>query len=118
MNFFIVILVIISILLSAFGQILLKKGAQYPIVHGRIPQQLIPYLNQYSILGYGLLFLVTILSVYILIEMPLKVFFPLFISGNLITIVVFSYLFLRESITHREIIGIWLIISGILIFFL
>jgi multidrug transporter EmrE-like cation transporter len=116
MNSFLVILAIISILFTAVGQLLLKIGANSPNVNRRIPQSLKPYLNQYTIPGYGLLFIVTILSIYILEDMPLKVFFPLFISGNLIAIAVLSHFILHESFTNRKIMGICLIISGILIF--
>lgn len=116
MNSFSIVLVIISILFTAVGQLLLKIGANYQNVNRRIPQSLKPYLNRYTIPGYGLLFIVTILSIYILEDMPLKVFFPLFISANLIAIAVLSHLFLHESFSNRKIIGICLIISGILIF--
>jgi multidrug transporter EmrE-like cation transporter len=118
MNFFPVLLAIISIVLTAFGQLLLKIGANSSNGNRQMPQQLKPYLNQYSIPGYGLLFIVTVLSIYILEDLPLKVFFPLFISGNVITIAGLSYFLLHESITYRSMIGICLILSGILIFFL
>lgn len=110
------ILATISIVLTAVGQLLLKIGANYHDLSIRIPQLLKPYLNQYTIPGYGMLFLVTILSIYILEDMPLKVFFPLFISSNLIAIAVLSYFILHESFTYRKVIGICLIMSGILIF--
>jgi len=116
MNGFSVILVIISILLTAVGQLLLKKGANYKVVHRSISHSLRPYLNMYTIIGYGMLFMVTILSIYILGDIPLKVFFPLFISGNLITITILSHFFLHESITTLKIIGISFVISGIFIF--
>jgi multidrug transporter EmrE-like cation transporter len=116
MNNIFVILSIISILLTAIGQLLLKVGANSR--HGArwIPQSLKPYLNRYTIAGYGLLFIVTILSIYILEGMPLKFFFPLFISGNLVMITIFSKIFLHESFTSYKIVGICMIISGILLF--
>ena len=116
MNGFSIILAIISILFTAIGQLLLKIGANYPDVHRWVPQSLKPYLNKYTIPGYGMLFMVTILSVYILQGIQLNVFFPYFISGNLIAIAVISHFILHESFTNRKIMGICLIISGILIF--
>lgn len=116
MNGFSVNLAIFIILLIAVGQLLLKIGANTPDVQRWIPQSLKPYLNRYTIPGYSILFIVTILSIYILEDMPLKIFFPFFISGNLIVIAILSHLFLHESFTKPKIMGICLIISGILIF--
>lgn len=116
MNSFSLILAIISIVFTAVGQLLLKTGANSPDMHCRIPQSLKPYLNQYTIPGYGIMFIVTILSVYVLVDMPLKIFFPLFISGNLIAIAALSHFILHESFTNLKVMGICLIISGILIF--
>jgi multidrug transporter EmrE-like cation transporter len=111
-----VILAIFSILLTSIGQILLKIGAKPAKIHPWVPKPLKPYLNKYTMLGYSILFVVTILSIYVLKDIPLNVFFPLFISGNLIAIAIFSHLFLHESFNYRKIMGIFLIISGILIF--
>jgi multidrug transporter EmrE-like cation transporter len=116
MNSFSVILAIISILFTAVSQMLLKIGANSPDVNRWIPPSLIPYLNRYTIPGYGMLFMVTILSIYILQEIQLNVFFPFFISGNLIAIAVLSHFILHESFTNSKVMGICLIISGILIF--
>jgi len=116
MNGLSVILAILAILLSATGQLFLKVGADTRRVPVWIPRSLKPYLNIYTIPGYGMLFVVTILSIYILESMPLKFFFPLFISGNLVTITFFSRIFLHEAFTNRKITGICLIISGIVLF--
>jgi multidrug transporter EmrE-like cation transporter len=116
MNGFSIILAIFSILLTAIGQLLLKIGANLTDVNKWIPRSLNPYLNRFTIPGYSMLFIVTILSIYILKELPLKFFFPFFISGNLIAIVILSRLFLQEYFTKPKIIGIFLILSGIIIF--
>jgi small multidrug resistance pump len=116
MNSFSIILAIISIVFTSAGQLLLKVGANTPDVQRWIPESFRPYFNRYTIPGYGILFIVTILSIYILKDMPLKIFFPFFISGNLIMIAVLSHLFLHESFTNRKIMGMCLIISGILVF--
>jgi multidrug transporter EmrE-like cation transporter len=112
MNDLLVILAIISIVFTAVSQLLLKTGANIT-EHGWIPDSLKPYLNRYTLAGYSILFIVTILSIVMLEEMPLRVFFPFFISGNLIAIAVFSHIFLHESFTYRKIAGICLIIAGI-----
>jgi len=111
-----VILAIFAILLTAISQILLKIGAHPSGTYPWVPLSLKPYFNWHTILGYGILLIVTVLSIFILQDMPLKVFFPVFISGNLIAIEVLSKIFLHESFTSRKIIGICMILSGILIF--
>jgi multidrug transporter EmrE-like cation transporter len=116
MNGFSFLLAIISILFTSVGQLLLKIGANLKDANNWIPQSLKPYINRYTISGYGILFAVTILSIYILEYIPLKFFFPLFISGNLIVITVLAQLFLQESFTKSDIMGICLIIAGVLIF--
>jgi multidrug transporter EmrE-like cation transporter len=118
MNSVSVILAVLSVLLSAIGQLFLKVGAGSRSGLGWIPPVLHPYLNRYTIPGYGFLFIVTFLSVYILQGMPLKFFFPLFISGNLIAITIFSRIFLHESFTPQKILGISIIVSGLVFFFL
>jgi multidrug transporter EmrE-like cation transporter len=113
MNDLLVILAIISIVFTAVSQLLLKTGANITNQHGWIPESLKLYLNRYTLAGYSILFIVTILSIVMLEEMPLRVFFPFFISGNLIAIAVFSHIFLHESFTYSKIAGICLIIAGI-----
>ena len=116
MNFFFILLAILAITLSATGQLLLKSGANTQRVPPLIPPLLKPYLNIYTIPGYAILFSVTILSVYILEGMPLKFFFPFFISGNLIAITLLSRVFLHEPLTRIKILGTGIIIAGILLF--
>jgi len=118
MNNFSVVLAILSIVFTAVGQMLLKIGANTQNTPMWIPVSLKPYLNRFTLPGYGILFMVTILSIYILEDMPLKVFFPFFISGNLIMIAVISHFLLHESFNKPKLIGIGLIIAGILIFIL
>ncbi len=116
MNSFFALLAILAVILSAVGQLFLKVGANTRRVPMWVHRALKPYLNIYTIPGYGFLFIVTILSIYILEGMPLKFFFPLFISGNLITITVLSRMVLHESLTNRKILGICIIIAGIFLF--
>jgi multidrug transporter EmrE-like cation transporter len=116
MNSIPLILSVIAILLTSAGQLLLKLGADPGYWLSQVPALLRPYINTYSVSGYGLLFIVTILSIYILESMPLKFFFPLFISGNLVTITIFSRILLSESFTRYKVAGICMILAGIISF--
>ena len=116
MNELLVILAISSIILTAIGQILLKRGANPIKAYPGIPSSLKPYLNTNTILGYSILLFVTILSIYILTDLPLKMFFPVFISGNIIAIEILSKVILHESLSSQKILGISLILTGVLIF--
>lgn len=116
MNTVTLILAVCIITFTATGQMLLKIGATIPHTLPWIPPSLKPYLNRYTLSGYGFLFMVTILSIYALQKMPLKVFVPLFLSLNVIAVTIFSRIFLHESLSHQKIMGICVIISGILVF--
>ena len=105
-----------AVILSGFSQILLKLGAISADKSTSFPEYLRPYINKFSISGYVLLLAVTVISIYILKDMPLKLFFPFFISLNIIAVVCLSRLILREPLTSQHIIAVGIIISGVLIF--
>jgi len=114
MNNFIIVLAGVAVMLSGIGQVLLKRGALSK--RSCFAEYLKPYLNRYTLSGYCLLSIVTVISIYVLQEMPLKLFFPIFISGNLIVVVILSYFILHEIMTYRKIVGIGIIVLGILVF--
>lgn len=111
-----IILAGVAVMISGVGQILLKYGALSEKKRYYFPEYLKPYLNQYTLSGYCLLSVVTVISIYVLQEMPLKLFFPFFISMNMVVVVVLSYLILHESLTYRKVLAIVIIVFGILIF--
>jgi len=117
MNDYSVIIAIFLIILMAVSQLLLKTGAKFQEGFRWIPNSLKPYINRYTISAYCILFIVTILMIYILADIPLKLLFPFFISGNLVVITFLSYVVLHESLTKNQIMAIFLILSGILIFY-
>ena len=111
-----IILAGIAVILSGISQILLKYGAISEKKSYCFPEYLKPYLNHYTLSGYCLLLAVTVISIYVLQEMPLKFFFPFFISMNMIVVVVLSYFILHEPLAHRKIIAIGIIVFGVLVF--
>lgn len=105
----------IAVMLTGIGQILLKYGALPEKKSCYFPEYLEPYLNRYTLSGYCLLLVSTVISVYILKEIPLKLYFPFFVSINMIVVVVLSCFILHEFLTHRRIVAIGVIILGVLV---
>jgi hypothetical protein len=111
-----ILLASVVVIISGISQILLKYGAISEKKNYNFPDYLKPYLNCHTLSGYCLLLVVTVISVYVLQEMPLKLFFLFFISMNMIVVVVLSYVILHESLTYRKVLAIGIIVLGILIF--
>lgn len=109
MNWY-VVLALTVVFFTATGQILLKIGSG----QGK-SKSLAPYLNLTTITAYALFFFVTLLSVIILEEIPLKLFYA-FTSLNILLVIILSHIFLRESITKNHIFAVIIIMSGLIIF--
>ena len=99
-----------SVLISSVSQILLKMSAK--IEYG---SKIREYLNPYVIIGYGLFFGCTILSMYALKVVPLSMS-PIIESFGYIFVSVFSYLFFKEKLTKWQFLGAGLIIIGVVVF--
>jgi drug/metabolite transporter (DMT)-like permease len=106
-------LVFIGVLLTGISQVLLKIGSAHQ--GKRRPSFLDAYLNLPTLFAYGLLLLVTVISVIALKEVQLKMFYAI-TSLNLVVVVGLSYLILKERITKRMIFASGLIMCGVLIF--
>ncbi len=105
----IILIGIFIILLTAAGQILLKKGAD--------SQSGSQYINRFVISGY-MSFLLTVLLGYHLMQMiPLK-YFTVIMSCNYIVVMFGAKLFLKEAITKNRIVGTILITFGVFVFLL
>ena len=99
-----------SVFISSISQILLKKSAEISY-----PSKLREYLNPYVILGYGLFFGCTLLSMFALKVVPLSMS-PIIESLGYIFVAILSFLFLKERFTKRQMLGTILIIMGVLIY--
>jgi drug/metabolite transporter (DMT)-like permease len=75
------------------------------------------FLNRYTIAGYLGLFLVTILTIYVLRDVELKSVTVL-LSLNYVITLTLSRIFLKEAITSRKWIGTTLIFCGVIFFYL
>lgn len=104
------LLVIASITIASFSQILLKIGAgkQY---NGFLKQ----YLNPYVIIGYAMTFGSLILTIISYKGLEYKIV-PLMESLGFIIVMFLSRLFFKEKLTVKKILGTCIIIIGILIY--
>ena len=105
-------LTLCAVMLTGISQTLLKIGADSGARSNRF---LASYLNLPTITAYGLILLVTILSVYALRDLPLKVFYSL-TALNFIIVLGLSAVFLREEVSRDKVVAIGLIVFGVIVF--
>ena len=105
-------ILIISITVASFSQVLLKKGAEQHYT-GFIRQ----YLNFYVITGYGLTFISLLLTALAYRGLEYKIG-PLIESLGFIIVIFLSRLFFKEKITTKKIIGMTTIFLGIFIYYI
>lgn len=99
-----------SVLVSSVSQILLKKSAQK-----EYPSKLREYLNPMVIIAYGMFFGSTLITMYALKVVPLSMS-PILESAGYIFVAILSFLFLKEKMSKKQLIGMTLIIIGIVIY--
>jgi len=106
-------LLLLIILLTSISQVLLKIGSKNKNEKNSI---LAPYLNIHTICSYGLLLIVTVLSVVVLEEgIPLKNYNSI-ISLIFVGVIGLSWGLLKEEVTKKTVVGILLIIGGVVVF--
>ena len=105
-------ILLVSVLISSVSQILLKISAKKTY-----PSRIREYLNPYVIVGYGLFFGCTLISMYALKVVPLSMA-PMLEATGYIFVAILSYLFLRERLSKRQFIGFALIIIGMIVYLL
>jgi uncharacterized membrane protein len=107
------ILVLSSVVVSAFSQVLLKKSAQK-----KYSSVIREYLNVYVIVGYGMMVLTTLLNVLAYSAGLGYKNVPVIESLGYVLIMFLSLAFFGEKITKRKLIGNILVILGIAIFYI
>ena len=103
-------LMVLSSLIAAASQIMLKKSAQK-----QYPSKLREYLNPLVIIAYVLFFGTTLISMYALKVVPLSMS-PILEASGYIFVAVLSYIFLKEKMTRKQMLGMLLIIAGIVVY--
>lgn len=105
-----ILVFLVSVLISSISQIILKKSA------ARKYDSLIKeYLNVRVIGAYAMFFLSTLLTMYAYTGVPLTLG-ALLESAGYIYIPLLSFIFLKEKITPRMVVGSLFIIGGIIIY--
>ncbi|MCR1882337.1 EamA family transporter [Murimonas intestini] len=105
-----VILLLVSVFISAVSQILLKKAT-----YRHYDTKLREYLNPYVIIAYGMFFVSTILTMLALKTVPLSMQ-PMLESTSYIYVSVMGYFLLKERFSKRKILGICVILLGIFVY--
>lgn len=102
----------LGVVIAGFSQILLKKAAQK-----QYNKWIHQYLNMRVILGYSIMVLSTLCTVYAYQVIPLSMA-PAWDAFGQVVVVTLSWIILGEKINKKKRIGVTIIIIGILIFFL
>lgn len=107
------LLLLLSVVLSSFSQIFLKKSALQK--HESVIKE---YLNFYVIFGYMLLFGTTLLNIFAFSKGVEYKNGPVIETLAFILVMFLSKLFFQEEITKRKALGNLLILLGVVIFYL
>jgi uncharacterized membrane protein len=95
--------------LTAIAQVVLKKGSS------NNSSLLSVYANTYTISGYSLMFLVTLLNLYAYRIVPLK-FYVVVIPFTTALVCLLSIKLLNDTLTRSQTIGLLSILLGIVLF--
>ena len=108
-SIFYIFLFSIGVFISACSQILLKKSANKNL------QGLKVYFNPEVITGYSIFFAVAVFAVYLLrfIELTAAVLLE---SLSYIFIPVLSRAFFKETLNRKQLLGMGLILSGVILY--
>lgn len=106
------LLILASVILASFAQILLKKGAMKE--HKSI---IFEYLNPHVICGYGIMVIGMLLNVLAYRKVEYKNG-PVIESLGFWFVMILSWLFFKEKITKKKLIGNLIILAGVVIFYM
>ena len=105
-------MLLLSVVIASFSQILLKKSAKK-----HYDSFIKEYLNPYVIIGYGMMVISTILTIFAYKGVAYKNG-PVIESLGYILVMFLSFLFFNEKITKKKVMGNVLILIGIFVFYL
>lgn len=106
------IILLISVTIASFSQILLKKSAEKTY-----DSWIREYLNVYVICGYGMMFVSMFLTIIAYAGMEFTNVQIIEATGY-IMVLILSYFFFKEKITKRKILGMLCIFAGIAVYYL
>lgn len=111
LNWYLVIL-ILSVIIASFAQILLKKSAEKTYT-----SPIREYLNVYVIGGYGMMFLSMFMTIIAYGGLDFTNV-PVIESLGYIIVMLLGYLFFKERITKRKLLGMLVIMVGIFVYYI
>lgn len=106
-----IVIMFLSVSAASVSQLLLKKSAMK-----KYASVIKEYLNPLVIGGYGILFLSMLLTIYAYSGMDYKNG-PIIESFGNVIVLVLGYLFLKEKISFKKLIGIICIMVGMTVFY-
>jgi uncharacterized membrane protein len=98
-------------ILATVSQLILKVGAKKRANSNRLRF----FINPYTVVGYFLMLVVTLLNLYVFKFLDLK-YALIFLPTTFILVLLFSTLILKERLINKNITGAFLIILGIIVF--
>ncbi|MBE5871814.1 MAG: multidrug ABC transporter [Lachnospiraceae bacterium] len=98
-----------SVIVASVSQILLKKSAMK-----QYDSWVKEYLNPYVIIGYGLLFLSMVMTIYAYKGVELKTG-PVIESTSYLYVAILSAVFLKEKISNKKKLGLLVIVAGVIV---
>lgn len=105
-------ILLLSVTIASFSQILLKKSAEKTY-----SSWIREYLNVYVICGYGMMFVSMFLTIIAYAGMEFTNV-QIIESTGYIMVMILSYFFFREKITKRKLLGMLFIFGGIAVYYL
>lgn len=109
---FSIFILLFSVFISAFSQVLLKKSALRS--YGSFWRE---YLNAYVLSAYAIYFLAVFLDLIALKKVPVS-FVPVAEASSYIFVLIFGKIFFKEQFSKRKIIAMIMILAGIIVFVL
>ena len=103
-------ILIFSVFISAFPQVLLKKSALKSY-----DSFIREYVNIYVVPAYAIYFLAVFLDLIALRKVPVS-FVPVAEASSYIFVLLFGRIFFRESFSKRKVLAMALILAGIIVF--
>lgn len=103
---------ILSVVIASFSQILLKKGAIK-----KYDSFIREYLNPYVMTGYAFMFGSVFLTMIVYRGMDFMNV-PVLEAIGYVLVPLLSYLFFKESLSHKKLLGIACILAGIFVYYL
>lgn len=101
----------VAVVLASFAQLILKFGANKM----RGVSGIAYYLNWHTVLGYFLMFLATLVNLFVFSKLDLK-FALFFFPFNHIVIFLFSVLILKEEFNRKSLLGYAFVLLGMFVF--